>query len=470
MAPAWHTDVCVIGAGPAGSAIAKRLAELGHSVVVVEKTAFPREHVGICLSYSTTELLNYLGVGEAMKQADFQQRETTLVAWETAEPVQTAQPGFHVDRGVFDQLLLTHACAAGVQLIQPARTTSLQRNSKGGWQVKLSTAGQQQTIHTRFLVDASGRANALGGKRLRYAPPLFALHASWEVEDATDCDGFMEAGEEAWLWMARLKGNKHLISLYTDPKHYAQSGSNSLEAYYRAMLNRFVLPRLNAQKSIAGTVKGCDASSRCSVDPVGADFIRVGDANYSVDPMASQGVHLALSSGIQAAIVVNTLLRYPDKQEIAQQFYRDRQQERVNQFRERTASEYARAAKRFGNTFWQQRAQAEQPIAQYNALKPTDAMSYHEPIQLSPEAMICNTAVLKKEHVGEEPALQHPSFDRPVAYLGGTPLAPLLQLVHPGLTISGLLNSWEKQVQHSLAEQIIAWLWDHQILIPFRGK
>ena len=35
-------DLIVVGAGPAGSSCARRAAELGLSVIVLEKSAFPR--------------------------------------------------------------------------------------------------------------------------------------------------------------------------------------------------------------------------------------------------------------------------------------------------------------------------------------------------------------------------------------------------------------------------------------------
>jgi flavin-dependent dehydrogenase len=39
-------EVCVIGGGPAGSTLARRLALLGHEVCLVEWLAFPRWHIG----------------------------------------------------------------------------------------------------------------------------------------------------------------------------------------------------------------------------------------------------------------------------------------------------------------------------------------------------------------------------------------------------------------------------------------
>ena len=39
----WEVDVCVIGGGPAGSTIGRRLTQLGHRVCIVEKARFLME-------------------------------------------------------------------------------------------------------------------------------------------------------------------------------------------------------------------------------------------------------------------------------------------------------------------------------------------------------------------------------------------------------------------------------------------
>ena len=52
-------DVIVVGAGPAGSSCARRAAELGLSVTVLEKSAFPRSKpCGAGLTERSLRLLN----------------------------------------------------------------------------------------------------------------------------------------------------------------------------------------------------------------------------------------------------------------------------------------------------------------------------------------------------------------------------------------------------------------------------
>src|SRR5918992_5174708 len=65
-----QADVLVAGAGPAGSATATFLARAGHSVLAVDRAAFPRDKP--CAEYMSPEavrILDRLGVVEALEKA-----------------------------------------------------------------------------------------------------------------------------------------------------------------------------------------------------------------------------------------------------------------------------------------------------------------------------------------------------------------------------------------------------------------
>src|SRR2546422_11228161 len=115
MAANWETEICVIGDGPAGSTVAARLARLGHQVLLLEQHLFPRPHIGESLSPSILPLLEILGVRDRVEKASFLRPERALVCWrgETSYvEFQSQQPGFQVDRGQFDLLLLQIALEA----------------------------------------------------------------------------------------------------------------------------------------------------------------------------------------------------------------------------------------------------------------------------------------------------------------------------------------------------------------------
>ena len=59
-------DVAVIGGGPAGSVFATRMAQLGFDVCLVERSRFPRPHLGESLSPGVMPMLASIGAAAAV--------------------------------------------------------------------------------------------------------------------------------------------------------------------------------------------------------------------------------------------------------------------------------------------------------------------------------------------------------------------------------------------------------------------
>ena len=67
----YDFDFAVAGGGPAGSSAAIALAQRGHSVVLFEREAFPRFHIGESLLSTANEAFAALGLAEKMAAANF---------------------------------------------------------------------------------------------------------------------------------------------------------------------------------------------------------------------------------------------------------------------------------------------------------------------------------------------------------------------------------------------------------------
>ena len=134
--------VVIIGGGPAGSTLGAILAKEGLDVTVLEKSVFPRHHIGEALQPAAFELLDFhLGLGEKMGQQGFAKKFGALYYWgETRERwsvlfddrLESDLPGldtesihdgaydysWQVDRGRFDEILLEEAEARGAKVHQ----------------------------------------------------------------------------------------------------------------------------------------------------------------------------------------------------------------------------------------------------------------------------------------------------------------------------------------------------------------
>jgi flavin-dependent dehydrogenase len=463
-------DVCVIGGGPAGSTIAHRLASLGHDVCVIERQSFPRHHVGASLPSSILPLLEMIGARDLVERAGFLRPRQIAVWWaEDAPAIRTRPgvPGFHVDRGEFDRLLLQSAEANGVRVLQPARALPPERLRDGGWRIRFHQDGGLKELSARFVVDACGGRGILPGRRRRVSAPLLALYAHWQSALGGETMGRVEAGENEWFWHAPMGGGKSVAAVFVDPKRLSGTTAEHIETTYQELLGRCRLFRDVLLGGIEGPVKACDASSRCAQEPVASDFVRVGDANLSVDPLSSQGVQLAIAGAIQAAVVVNTLVRCPENSNAAVVFYKDRQMEKVQQYAAKTAAFYRERATVCDQPFWRRRA-----VLAEGATHPDlsgERLDGNCRIALSGSATIEQTPTIEGELIVARPALHHQALQRPVAYLDGVEIVPLLNRIRPGQRARAVVQSWSGQVPSENGWKMMQWLWDRRILVPSRS-
>jgi flavin-dependent dehydrogenase len=467
----WETEICVIGGGPAGSTIARRLARFGHEVLLVEQHDFPRPHVGESLSPSILPVLDALGVRDRIQSGPFLRPHRVLIRWcdqTTYVKWQPNEPGFQVDRGPFDLLLLQIALEAGVKLLQPARALRPIRDVDAGWIVPLQHEGRVRYTKTGFLVDASGRQSRIWSKRLQKSPPTLALYGYWYDTDLEGSETRVEAGSKNWFWGAPLPFGTFNATVFLDPKRIKVAHSNDLESFYRGLLSESTLLRACLKGKLADEVKACNASSYQDEAPVGESFIKVGEASFAVDPLSSQGVQLAMLSALQASIVCHTILTVPANAPAAMRFYRERQAEAVNQHSEWAARYYAEQQSFNAQEFWERRAQRMST----SPARPPKKSSVSAPskgcrIQVSKEVTIVETPVIHRETIRLAPAIAHPALDRPVAFLNNVPVAPLLGAMVSGETLGDTLEKWSQSVSEGTALQILRWMWSRQLIVPF---
>jgi flavin-dependent dehydrogenase len=191
-------DVLVIGAGPAGASTAQRLAREGLSVLLVEKSVFPRRKVcGEFISAPTWPLLESLGVGEALSahagppvhRVGFFAGETVL---DSPMPPGTGAPrwGRALGRQVLDTALLQAATRSGAQLRQPAAVAAITREGRYHRVTLESGRGGREAVLARVVVDSHGSWERMPGEQ-RTARPSDLLGFKARFADARLAAGLM---------------------------------------------------------------------------------------------------------------------------------------------------------------------------------------------------------------------------------------------------------------------------------------
>lgn len=482
-------DALVVGAGPAGTAAALRLQQLGYRVLLVERSAvWPRAQVGEALTPGVRNIIELLDANDALAAVPHVAHAGSRVLWRGRSPELLPQAGSAVvDRGRFDAALLALARRRGVEVEQPARLLHL-AGVAGDWRVGLLCGeARARQVRARFILDASGRGAA---PRIDCAPRLAALWGEVEQPALQQLDGAtqVEALEHGWLWAGRLPGGRYRLMLVCDPQTARQAMPAAPEARLRAACAASQLLRAAAGLPLLGAVQMCSATPYLAPDGWQDGRLKLGDAAFALDPVSSSGVEKAMRFSLQAAVALHTVLSdaRPEGGALARRFFEGRLVEACARHAHWTEAYYGQAwcAEQ---PFWQararcaaggDRAEPERPellaalsaerarLAGYQppALKPLAGLNPALPLRLHGAAAIVELPCVVDDRVCLHSALDHPHLERPLAFLENEALFPhLARLVQP-LPLAQLLRMLAASMPGHKAQHIAAWLWQRGLL------
>jgi flavin-dependent dehydrogenase len=338
--------IVILGAGPAGSAVALGLRRLGYAVTLVSEWRRFAALEGV--SVRVLEAMRGAGLHQALADATLPSQRQ--VHWNGQQHAQNVE--FLLDRPTFDRGLREDLRAAGVTLIE-GRVLGVQ-SSSGGHQVQIEG---REVLTADFLVEARGRQAPALGKGLR-GPETVSLLNRWQGTPGITASA-VESLEDGWAWMARRDDGQCYWQWTVDVASAGLPGKAQLLEYCRQRRQASAV----AQAFFAGEVEADlqlhARSSTAILSPqVCADnWIRVGDAAMAVDPLSGNGVFQSLSSALQASAVINTLLRKPERAALAQRFHQQRVEQLFLRFARIGRDFYADEQRWLEQPFWQARRQ-----------------------------------------------------------------------------------------------------------------
>lgn len=307
-------DLIVVGGGPAGSTCARRSAQLGLDVLLIEKATHPRRKAcggGLTLRVKDGLDFDFSSVIEREECGLRLVSPSGIVV----EEIRSETTGYTVRREDFDHLLFKKAEEAGAQVIQGSNVIDIAEDSTG---VDVFTSGDN--YRGRLLIGADG-VNSTIGRRT-------GIHTGWKDDEVALCMeasvpmdeskinelsggpdndgrilieilfGAMPHGY-AWIFAKRKEyslGLGALVSELTDLKGKWKEFTSEFEK--RAGVKLDMSDTTALRVPLCGMIE-----NTCS-----KKVMLIGDAAGFVSPVTGEGIHYAIESARVAADVAHKIV------------------------------------------------------------------------------------------------------------------------------------------------------------------
>lgn len=426
--------IIITGAGPAGAATALGLKRLGYGVTVIGE---PRAFSALeGISERVIQGLKHAGFRQVLAQLPPPSARNASWNGETNQ----ANTECLIDRQQIDRLIIQDLEQAGIPVIQ-------QRIS----QIKSDTRHQIQlengdTLTTDFLVEARGRAAPANGLKRVRGPETLSILQHWQGPALTPGSAAVSL-PDGWAWMAARSDGRRYLQLTLDVSEKKLPPKDQLKDYCTERFRQIPEAQAfiaNAQPT--GTPYGRTSTPVLFEQSMGENWIRVGDAAMAVDPLSGNGIFQTLSSALQAPVVINTLLKHPDRSELARTFYQQRVTGLFYRFARIGRDFYAMEQRWQDNPFWQNR----------NTWP--DTTLGHQSVTFD-QLRVETLPVMNNNLIEARPVVVTPDQPLGIWHLGGIALAPVIEAIHrsdPALTLQQQLAEFE--FSHETLRMLASWL------------
>ena len=261
-----------------------------------------------------------------------------------------------------DAALLASASEAGVDVRMGGVARAVRRNENGLSTVEYEADGAAHAVTTRYVADCSGRSGILARRGLRLPEPAHRMQAylgRWHDHTPQRMDDnrtLVETYDDGWAWSLPISPEARQVAVMVDAATTRVTRGPTMGHALMAELAKTThLCRRLGQMAL-DQAWACDASMYSAHRFHGPGFVLVGDAGCAIDPLSSFGVKKALGSAWLAAVALHTALADSSREDLALEFFSQREQEIYESERARTSAYAQEASAAHGGPFWAARA------------------------------------------------------------------------------------------------------------------
>ncbi len=326
-------DCVIIGGGPGGATVGTLLADYGHKTLLLERSIFPRHHIGESLMPQTYWSFKRLGLLDKLRTSGFPLKESVQFVSASGRD---SEPYYFTDRDPnewsvtwqvcrdrFDKMMLDNAVEHGLEVRQGVSVGEVLFDGDRAVGVRVKTEGGFEDIAARVVVDATGMT-ALLSRQLGIREPdeklknasIYAYFKGALCDEGRNAGATIiinTAGRKGWFWFIPLPDDTASIGVVAPPAYLCTGRGDDPMATLTEEIENCpgIRRRLEAAECVSRAYVTSDFSYR-SRRVAGDGWVLVGDAFAFLDPVYSSGVFLALKSGEFAADAIHEALASDD--------------------------------------------------------------------------------------------------------------------------------------------------------------
>ena len=311
----------MVGAGPAGSAVAAALAARGRDVLLVESHAHPRPKA--CAEYASpriVEELRRLGLPDHAWEPDALPLEgMRVIRGDDAVDIgyqdqNGRRSAWGLERTRFDATLAAHAAASGARVLE--HTSLVEVGWRGGIggiggrvvRAAVRTPDGRRGVRCRWLIGADGArsrvSQALAVEGWVVMPRRLGLVAHYEGIPELVEHGEMHVGPGYYVGLAPLAGDRLNVGMALP----LDGDRQPAEERFAAAIDGIpaVAERLRGRARLTPIIGASPIGHRVR-RAAGRGWMLVGDAAGFIDPFTGEGIYRALRSARAAAEALEEL-------------------------------------------------------------------------------------------------------------------------------------------------------------------
>ena len=356
-----YVDVVILGGGPAGASAAISLLQKKYTVAIIEKTGFSFVRIGETISPKVTDLFQKLGIKNKILD-DHSPSYANQSTWGSSKVEENnflynpLGNGWHLDRLKFDSQLIEHAVKMGAYIFTNSNIKTIEQKDTENWRIKFLKTGYEKIIEAGFAIDATGR-NALlarnqGGRRMNidHLIGIVSVLDKYPKKKQTNYT-LVESVKNGWWYSADLPEKKLIVTFMTDADIYKQE-------LFRGK-NSWIQNLPGAKK----TLERCGnnfphkpdiyaANSYIMTKRFGKNWLAIGDAAMSYDPLSSSGILKGMRDGIE---VSDSIQQFFSGEKYASERFSDLSEERFIKYLQMRSSYYKIENRWPDSVFWKRR-------------------------------------------------------------------------------------------------------------------